>query len=245
MEKIKRRVRAWEHFFAGKSTLWQTILFMMPVGWRPRRTSVAQLFGKPVIIPANEDMEGFLGLKEQIVDQNGYHTELIPKDAVVVDAGANIGIFSIFAASQRPDITVYAFEPTPETFEALKENTKYYPNIKAFNCGLGEKEEMASVIIGKRSGANRIGKGGIPIPIKTIDSLNLPMKFLKMDVEGYEGSIMKGAARTIATYKPVIIMSAYHRPDDTRRLPEILNGIAPYDCELKHEYEDDFLCVPR
>jgi len=217
---------------------------LKPASLRPQEyNSSVKLFGKPFIAQLGE-LNNFLDFVHQIIFRNQYHIDLIKENDVVVDAGANMGIFSIFVAMKHPNTTIYAFEPTPSTFEALKENVKYYPNIKIFNCGLGEKEGMASIIITGGSGANYIGEGGTPIEIKTIDGLNIPANFIKMDVEGYEGNVLKGAAETIKKNKPIIAMSAYHKPDDITELPKLLNSIAPYHCELHHDCEEDFICEP-
>ena len=147
-------------------------------------------------------------------------------------------------AARNPKSTIYAFEPTPKTFEHLKQNTSYYPNIKVFNCALGEKTGKSSIITVDDWGAqNYLGEGGTPIEVKTIDSLNLPVGFIKMDVEGFEGAILKGASETIRKNKPVIAMSAYHHPNDENELPKIIHSIEPsYICELHEEYEKDLIC---
>jgi len=207
-------------------------------------SSPATLFGHPFSFSDGNLLET-LELIYEVIVCNQYHIELIKKNGAVVDAGANIGVLSIYAAVKHPDATIYAFEPTQSTFDILKENTKYYPNIKIFNWGLGDKEEQKSIIIGAHCGMNRIGEGGLPVDIKTIDGLNIPMDFLKMDTEGYEANILKGAAGTIKKYRPIIAMSAYHKPDDKTELPKLLNGIAPYDCELRHDAEDDLICKPQ
>jgi len=218
---------------------------LRPGSMRPRKyNSSVRLFGHPFVAQLGE-LSNFLDFVYQIVYRNQYHIDLIKENDIVVDAGANMGIFSIFVAVKHPHATIYAFEPTPSTFTALKENVKYYPNIKVFNCGLGEREKMASVITASGSGGNYIGEGGTPIEIKTIDGLNIPVDFIKMDVEGYERNILKGAAETIKKYKPIIAMSAYHKPDDVTELPKLLNSIAPYDCELHHDCEEDFICKPK
>jgi FkbM family methyltransferase len=192
------------------------------------------------------EMTDFVALVEQIVEKNSYHVELISDHATVVDAGANIGIFSIFAAVRHPGATIYAFEPTPKTVVALRENIKYYPNIKVFECALGEKTGLASLaVMPDQSAGNWIGEEGIPVDIKTIDSLNVRMDFLKMDTEGYEAPILKGAAETIRKWKPIIAMSAHHKPNDKKELPELLNSVSPYDCELRYEGGDEnFICKP-
>jgi hypothetical protein len=40
-------------------------------------------------------------------------------------------------------------------------------------------------------------------------------------------------------------MSAYHKPNDPVELPKLLNSIAPYDCELRHDCEEDLICKPK
>lgn len=200
---------------------------------------------KPFIIPSG-DWEGYIlsGLINQIIGCNQYHVELIRKNGIVIDAGANMGVFSVFAAATHPNATIYAFEPASATFEILKENTKYYSNIKVFNSGLGEKVKIASLVITNNSGQNYIGNKGVPVNIETIDGLNLPVSFIKMDTEGYEANILKGAMETIKKYKPVIVMSAYHKINDETKLPALLNSIAAYNCELRHDFEEDFICKP-
>lgn len=208
-----------------------------------RKQYPGELFGHPFKAAPNNRVETLTIVYEVIV-RNQYHIELIGEHDVVVDAGANIGLFSVFVASKYPGVTIYAFEPTPSTFQILKENTKYYPNIKVFNHGLGERAEAKSIISGKHPGMNYVGDGGTPIEIKTIDSLGIPMNFLKMDTEGYEANILKGAAETIKKYKPIIAMSAYHRPEDKTELPALVNSFAPYTCELRHDCEEDLICQP-
>lgn len=58
---------------------------------------------------------------------------------VVVDVGANIGLFSIFCALEAPDVHLYAFEPVPELFALLERNVgEYCDDAFLFNAGLGD-----------------------------------------------------------------------------------------------------------
>ena len=103
----------------------------------------------------------------------------------------------------------------------------------------------ASIInVPRNCGENHIGEGGDPCEIKTIDSFDIPMDFLKIDTEGYEANILRGAAETIKKHKPIIAMSAYHKPEDKNELPKLLNSITPYDCVLSFSGEEDFICRP-
>ncbi len=63
---------------------------------------------------------------------------LYPGDCIF-DVGANIGLFTLFADQECSDATIYAFEPSPPTFDILKANTsKCRGKIKFFNCGLSK-----------------------------------------------------------------------------------------------------------
>ena len=189
------------------------------------------------------DVNEFVGMVQEIAIANQYHIELVKKDAVVVDAGANMGVFSTLVASKYPGATVYSFEPTPDTFATLQKNIQGYKNIKAFNKALGEVVGMAKLAIASSHGGNHIAEEGIPIEVATIDSLDMKVDFIKMDTEGYEANILKGARETIKKYKPVIAMSAYHNPNDKEDLPRLLKEISPdYICELHQDYEEDLIC---
>lgn len=68
----------------------------------------------------------------------------IPKDACVLDVGANIGMFAMFIKQQNQEATVYSFEPNPIVFEKLQSNiNKYEVKGKALNYGLAEADKIA------------------------------------------------------------------------------------------------------
>ncbi|WP_406826316.1 amino acid adenylation domain-containing protein [Pedobacter sp. KACC 23697] len=68
----------------------------------------------------------------------------IPDNACIVDIGANIGMFSVFAGMQAKNVKVFSFEPLPPTFELLRLNTSLYPyDYNVFNIGISDREETA------------------------------------------------------------------------------------------------------
>lgn len=241
MNHLRARILAFKWLLNGTISLFDFFSLMLPLELRSTKTK-STLFGKPFF----GSSATVLSQKGEIIGSNQYHIELIKDGDSVMDAGSNLGMFSVVVANKYPHCKIYAFEPTPSTFELLQENTKSYPNIVCFNLALGD-------ICGKtfikdypfREICNHIADEGIPIDMKTIDSLNLPMDFLKMDTEGYEANILKGAAETIKKYKPIIAMSAYHKPEDKTELPAVLNSIVPYNCELRHDCEEDLICKPE
>ncbi|MCG3754313.1 amino acid adenylation domain-containing protein [Amycolatopsis sp. Poz14] len=83
-------------------------------------------------------------LYRETLDGGGYlrHGVRLPDDAVVLDAGANIGMFAIDAAARCRRLTVYAFEPMPEAFAALEANVRLHGlDARLFRVALGEKPE--------------------------------------------------------------------------------------------------------
>ncbi len=72
------------------------------------------------------------------------HGIVFNEDDCIIDVGANIGLFTLFAQQKSPKGTIYAFEPAPHAFDKLETNAKLYcQNTHLFNCGLGgeTKEE--------------------------------------------------------------------------------------------------------
>ncbi|MEV5509853.1 non-ribosomal peptide synthetase [Streptomyces orinoci] len=60
----------------------------------------------------------------------------------IVDVGANIGLFTLFASSRNPDGRLYAFEPLPPLHDSLRRNVELHGlNAKLFDCGLGSKAQ--------------------------------------------------------------------------------------------------------
>ncbi len=69
------------------------------------------------------------------------HGVRLPDDAVVLDVGANIGMFSLFVAGHRPRARILAFEPLPPIFATLEANAgAYLPGARLFRHGLAERE---------------------------------------------------------------------------------------------------------
>ena len=85
-------------------------------------------------------------LFEEIFNERTYlrHGVTLRDGDCVVDVGANIGLFSLFVQQHCPGARVYAFEPSPPAFKALKINAALYgPGVRAFNCGLSDRNGEA------------------------------------------------------------------------------------------------------
>jgi FkbM family methyltransferase len=125
-----------------------------------------------------------------------------------IDAGANYGIMSYNLNNKFSKI--YAFEVDTPVRECLKKNVEKFQldNVVVCDCGLSDKEELVALNYLKNTFGTYINKevSGTNI-CKTLDSFELTeVGFIKLDCEGYEPYILRGAEQTIKKYKPVILM---------------------------------------
>ena len=63
----------------------------------------------------------------------------------IIDVGANIGVFTMYLLTNLESPNVHAFEPVPDTFEALRRNMERYPraNLHIYNTGLGASADSS------------------------------------------------------------------------------------------------------
>jgi FkbM family methyltransferase len=154
----------------------------------------------------------------------------------VVDVGANHGMFSLEAAHLiGREGVIHAFEPTPTTLAILRQNlaANALASVKVFACGLGAAPGTAQLRVHREySGLNTLAARDvtwnrrtlradqiIDVPITTLD-LHCAgegmdrIDFLKIDVEGFELSVLQGARRLL----------------QTRRIDQILLEIGDQTC---------------
>lgn len=80
-----------------------------------------------------------IGIYDDIFRDRIYlqHGVELPEDAVVVDAGANIGLFTLFVLEACPSARVWAIEPAPRTHEILRRNAAASAQVTTLQCGVG------------------------------------------------------------------------------------------------------------
>lgn len=61
---------------------------------------------------------------------------------IILDIGANVGVFTIYAHMRHPKATIYAYEPCKETYQRLLQNTWYLKEVNCFNEALGDGEPL-------------------------------------------------------------------------------------------------------
>jgi len=138
---------------------------------------------------------------------------LLRESDLFLDVGANIGAYTILASGETGART-FAFEPIPDTFNIL--NTNVFINqienkVKIFNIGIGKEKGKikftASLDTINHVAFDASGKQ-IEVDVDTLDNMLTDMPILvKIDVEGYETEVIKGANKLLAntTLKAIII----------------------------------------
>lgn len=132
--------------------------------------------------------------------------ELVPADRrrVCVDVGAHVGLWSkeFVKAFQ----TVVAFEPNPVVADLWRWNVTA-KNATLHQVALGESTGSVGLkIYDGHSGHTQIGGPG-DVPIRMLDSYGLSaVDLVKIDVEGHELAVVKGAINTLRRCRPVVVV---------------------------------------
>ncbi len=166
----------------------------------------------------------------------------LENEDVVIDAGANLGFFSILAGGKiGPNGKVFAFEPIKKTANILRKNIEYNNlsnNVDVIENALGNKRGELSFavnedVLGCSSNVLRDGKKNIEkVQQITLDSFvednNIKkIDFIKADIEGMERNLIDGAERTIKKFKPKLSICIYHLPDDPEIIEKLILDYVP------------------
>jgi len=200
--------------------------------WKAARKSSID---EPLVFPWIEGLQLALQLGDDLsrqlfvtgcVDPNELMllSSILKPDEVVMDLGANAGIYSLFAARRvGPTGRVIAVEPSSRDRARLQENIQRNElNITVRPEALGEQAgSVALNIAGPRhEGQNTLGRfvhsgvvalGPETVPMISLDALGEELglerlDFVKIDVEGAEGRILTGGAALLRRFRPVILL---------------------------------------
>jgi FkbM family methyltransferase len=129
---------------------------------------------------------------------------------IAVDVGACIGDTALTLSKAVGEAgMVIAIEPNPEAYECLKFNRDILmPNVQVVFGAVGDEPGTVKMHLDCNAGASHVTPGG-DIPVSTLDHLLFDVgqiDFIKVDVEGYEPKVLRGAFKTLSKYKPDLLL---------------------------------------
>lgn len=152
-----------------------------------------------------------VSLCQQILVDAQYDSVLSMRPKVIVDAGANIGLASVFYANRYPDAKIIAIEPEPSNYEMLTKNVAPYPNVVPIQGALWNKKKVlsgSSIVSGHHAFQVREEHGtddagycgsirGLSLRELMTDLGIQQIDLLKVDIEGSEKEVFQNSATWI------------------------------------------------
>ena len=140
----------------------------------------------------------------------------VPKNATILDIGANIGFVSSIFSIHNPDATIYSLEPGLENYNYLNKNIEFNElnNVIPLNIAASNENSVGSFhefsAWGYLSSPDNNSSGSNLVKVQTIDSLveELGLKkidLIKIDVEGFESQVFEGMRGTLSNFNPKVI----------------------------------------
>ncbi|MDB5295150.1 MAG: hypothetical protein JWO31_1133 [Phycisphaerales bacterium] len=176
----------------------------------------------------------------------GYVRRLLAAEPArcVWDVGANVGFWTLFFAGlQPPVVRTVAFEPDATNLRLLRmnlERNRLTDVVAVRDCALSDAAGEATFYADDVSGATGSLESGhafvtklfgqktrpVAVPVSTIDAevarLAAPPNFVKIDVEGHEAAVLRGAADTLDRYRPRLIVEV--QPGNEEQVAEIFRA---------------------
>ena len=157
---------------------------------------------------------------------------------VVYDVGAHVGFHALFCGLLAgPSGRVFAFEPDPQCRASLKQQVTANPQLPlvVLPYALSDRRGQLPLDTSKGSSQSRLNAGGnLLVEATSIDSLVHdagfpPPQVMKIDVEGHEAAVLRGAKATLARYRPAVLCD--YNDDDTLQVVQQLLSPLGYDVQ--------------
>jgi FkbM family methyltransferase len=186
-------------------------------------------------------------LSEQVNRFYGDGPRRVRAGDVVLDCGANIGVFTWEALSAGAKLVV-AIEPAEDNIESLRRNFAkeiaqgrviVYPKgvwdeTTTLQFHEFENSALDSLVMATRPEEHKQART-VEVPVTTIDQLVKELglqrvDFIKMDIEGAERNAIRGASQTLLHSRPRMSLVTENLPDDPQVIPALVK-------EIRHDYQ--------
>jgi FkbM family methyltransferase len=146
----------------------------------------------------------------------------LPHRPVILDLGANVGAFSVFAVKRWPGCKVEAYEPVPELYALAKQNLGYLTEVKLHNAAVAAADGERPFYLG----AHNDGEGSLfdinapgetpSLNVKCVGAASLPKAdIIKVDIEGAEWEFLDNYPHLADAY---MIAVEYHAEGDKEKI---------------------------
>jgi FkbM family methyltransferase len=204
----------------------------------------------------------------------GIWIKLCRRASVVVDIGANTGIYSLIAKAVNPGVTVYAFEPVKRVFEKLQYNNKLNNyDIMLFEKAVSDStgyatiydqptEHIYSVTVNKN-----LADANTPVLETKVETITLDtfieshhikhIDVVKIDVETHEPEVLRGFIKYLGLFRPAMLVEVLNDAVG-RSVQQAVEGfgyvyfnidehgsIKKVDTMLKSDYYNFLICSER
>lgn len=187
-------------------------------------------------------------------EQTRLFAERIGAHGTVLDVGAHAGYYSLLASTLIGRAgTVWSFEPDPHNARFLRRHLEINRcgNVHVVEAAVSDQAGTAHFAAGSGSGTGRLADaGGIEVETVRLDDVcqehGIAPSAVKIDVEGAEAAVLRGACETIARFRPVLFLST-HGPAVHRECVAVLREMGYAFRPIAGRDEDspsEFFCMP-
>lgn len=233
----------------------RSIRFTLPADAAPRTLRMLECSGRDMVArcAAATGWQSFEPPMPEV-----FYRECRACAGLVLDVGANSGFYALLAAAARPDIRVVALEPDPHVKPILDRNiglNRLGHRITALPIAASDRPGVAELFIPQQdhglletsssleSSFKESHSAVLRVETDTIDALGrrlhpgLPdVTIIKIDVEGHEAAVLRGASETIRKHRPLLFVEVLPRAD-VEWLEAFLRDNSYLDLPLKRSGE--------
>ncbi len=185
-----------------------------------------------------DNSEEYHNLKREVFTSDLYYFETDNPTPLIIDAGAHIGLSTLYFKQLFPGAEVISLEPNPRCFELLEKNIfeNQLDNITTINAAISDNSGSARFFMDESdeqwystAGLHKGSWAGvqeskeISVQTHTLSELiTKPVDFLKLDIEGVEQSVLNQAKDSLSQIKEMQIEYHSHPTQDLQKLIDLL-----------------------
>jgi FkbM family methyltransferase len=199
-----------------------------------RRTLAAR---RDAIVTADRHPLIKIGLSHELEYFNATHRAagIVPgEEEIYVDVGAAHGdtLEKFLSVTGGRFEAIHAYEPTPGQFAQLEKLAAGRKSIRVTCAAVGDAAGTMTFFDNEKNpfGSNALSGVGTPVevPCVRLDDDIERCTLIKMDVEGYECNVLRGAQRLIRDHHPDLAVTCYHYPQDLSEIVHLVRSLHPY-----------------